>query len=52
MPVRAGIRSFPLPVETWAITVSQIWHPRLDADPGHRWLRGLILAACRQAGAT
>jgi DNA-binding transcriptional LysR family regulator len=43
----AGIRSFPLPVRTEAITVSQMWHPRLDADPAHRWLRGLVLALCR-----
>ena len=38
---------FPLPVATAPLTVSQIWHPRLDADPAHRWLRGLVLAACR-----
>ena len=44
------IRSFPLPVRTEAITVSQMWHPRLDADPAHRWLRGLVLATCRNPG--
>jgi DNA-binding transcriptional LysR family regulator len=44
------VKSFPLPVRTKAITVSQMWHPRLDADPAHRWLRGLVLAACREAG--
>lgn len=43
----AGIKSFPLPVRTEPITVSQMWHPRLDADPAHRWLRGLVLATCR-----
>ena len=43
----AALRSFPLPVRTEAITVSQMWHPRLDADPTHRWLRGLVLATCR-----
>ncbi len=46
----AVVRSFPLPVRTEAITVSQMWHPRLDADPAHRWLRGLVLATCRQQG--
>jgi hypothetical protein len=25
-----------------------MWHPRLDADPAHRWLRGLLLATCRK----
>jgi len=44
------VRSFPLPVRTEAITVSQMWHPRLDADPAHRWLRGLVLATCREPG--
>jgi len=44
----APVRSFPLPVRTEAITVSQMWHPRLDADPAHRWLRGLVLATCRE----
>lgn len=42
-----AVRSFPLPVEVGEITVSLIWHPRLDADPAHRWLRGLVRAACR-----
>jgi len=42
------VRSFPLPVPTTAITISQMWHPRLDADPAHRWLRGLVLATCRE----
>jgi DNA-binding transcriptional LysR family regulator len=44
----AVVRSFPLPVGTEAITVSQMWHPRLDADPAHRWLRGLVLTTCRE----
>jgi DNA-binding transcriptional LysR family regulator len=44
------VRSLPLPVRTEPITVSQMWHPRLDADPAHRWLRGLVLATCREAG--
>lgn len=46
----AGLRSFPLPVTTPEITVSQMWHPRMDADPAHRWLRGLVAAACRESG--
>jgi DNA-binding transcriptional LysR family regulator len=44
---RQRLRAFPLPVQTPPITVSQIWHPRVDADPAHRWLRGLLLAVCR-----
>jgi DNA-binding transcriptional LysR family regulator len=44
--LRAGMHGFPLPVPTPEITVSLLWHPRLDADPAHRWLRGLVLETC------
>ena len=44
--LRAGMHSFPLPVTTPEITVSLLWHPRLDADQAHRWLRGLVLNTC------
>jgi DNA-binding transcriptional LysR family regulator len=44
--LRAGLHSFPLPVPTPEITVSLLWHPRLDADPAHRWLRGHVRAVC------
>lgn len=43
-----AIYTFELPVETAQITVSQMWHPRLEADPVHRWLRQLVLGVCRQ----
>jgi DNA-binding transcriptional LysR family regulator len=42
------IYAFELPVTTERITVSQMWHPRLEADPAHRWLRQLFLTLCRQ----
>ena len=47
-PARTGIVAFELPVETEKITVSQMWHPRLGADPAHQWLRQLVLAVCRE----
>lgn len=40
--------SFELPVKTKEITVSQMWHPRSEVDPAHRWLRQLVLSVCRQ----
>ena len=46
-----GIACFPLPVGTETITVSQMWHPRFDADAAHRRLRGLVLATCRKGAA-
>jgi len=47
--LRAGLRTFPLPFPTPEITVSLLWHPRLEADPVHRWLRGLVLEVCTAA---
>ena len=44
--LRAGMHSFPLPVSPPPITVSLLWHPRLDADPAHRWLRGCVRDVC------
>lgn len=46
--LRAGMRSLPLPFAGPEIRVSMVWHPRLDADPAHRWLRGAIRAACAE----
>jgi len=41
-----GLLSLELPLAVPEITVSQIWHPRLDGHPAHRWLRALVLATC------
>ena len=46
--LRAGMHGFPLPVATPAITVSLHWHPRMDSDPAHRWLRGCIRDVCAE----
>lgn len=44
--LRAGMHSFPLPISLPEITVSLLWHPRMDADPAHRWLRGCVRDIC------
>jgi len=44
--LRSGMYSFPIPVSTPEFTVSMLWHPRLDADPAHRWLRRLVKDVC------
>jgi DNA-binding transcriptional LysR family regulator len=46
--LRAGMHSFPLPVSTPELAVSLLWHPRLDADPAHRWLRGCVRDVCAE----
>ncbi|MFS2179082.1 LysR family transcriptional regulator [Rhizobium pisi] len=48
--LRVGMHSFPLPVSTPDITVSLLWHPRMAADPAHRWLRACVRDACAAIG--
>lgn len=45
--LRGGLHEFALPFPTKPIDVSLIWHPRLDADPAHRWLRDCVFAAVK-----
>lgn len=44
--LRAGMISFPLPLAMPEMTISMLWHPRMDGDAAHRWLRGLMLETC------
>jgi DNA-binding transcriptional LysR family regulator len=44
--LRAGMHSFPLPLAMPKITISLLWHPRLDADQAHRWLRQCVRDIC------
>lgn len=46
--LRAGLFSFPLPFSLPELTISLLWHPRLDADPAHRWLRACVREVCAQ----
>ena len=48
-PLAECLVGFDLPVRTPEIAVSAMWHPRLDADPAHRWLREKLLEVCRDA---
>ena len=42
-----GLIGFELPVATPEIAVSAMWHPRMDADPAHRWFRNIVISMCR-----
>jgi DNA-binding transcriptional LysR family regulator len=37
---------FTLPIPVPEITISMLWHPRMDADLAHRWLRDQVLDVC------
>ncbi|EKN3978730.1 LysR family transcriptional regulator [Yersinia enterocolitica] len=44
--LRSGMYSFSLPITSPVIMVSMLWHPRMEADPAHRWLRQCVLDVC------
>jgi DNA-binding transcriptional LysR family regulator len=44
--LRDGMHTFELPVATPPVTVSMLWHPRMEADPAHRWLRRWVHDVC------
>ena len=44
---RDGMHSFVLPFDTPGFTVSMLWHPRMQADPAHRWFRECVREVCR-----
>src|SRR3569623_110370 len=46
--LRQGMYSFTLPVPIAPFVLSVIWHPRMDGDLGHRWLRGLVREICNE----
>ena len=46
-PSTNDLTAFDLPVRTPDIAISAMWHPRMDADPGQRWLRETVMAVCR-----
>jgi DNA-binding transcriptional LysR family regulator len=44
--LRKGMHSFALPVGIAPFTISMLWHPRMDGDLAHRWLRGCVRSVC------
>jgi DNA-binding transcriptional LysR family regulator len=44
-----GVRSLEIPVRMPEVSISAMWHPRVDADPAHRWLRHAVIGVCKSA---
>ncbi len=42
----AGMYTFAIPLPIPQFTISMLWHPRMDGDPPHRWLRACVREAC------
>lgn len=49
--VPLGLRLFEAPVELQPYALSLVWHPRVDADAGHRFLRDVFARAAHEAAA-
>lgn len=46
--LRKGMQTFKLPVDIPPFILSMLWHPRMEGDLAHRWLRGCVRDACRE----
>jgi DNA-binding transcriptional LysR family regulator len=44
--LRTGMHTFALPFATPELSVAMLWHPRLDADAAHQWLRRCVKEVC------
>jgi DNA-binding transcriptional LysR family regulator len=45
--MRMDMHTFALPVIAPEFTISLLWHPRLEGDPAHRWLRNSVREICQ-----
>ena len=46
--LRSGMYCFPLPLKIAELAISLLWHPRMDGDAAHRWLRGCVRDVCAE----
>jgi DNA-binding transcriptional LysR family regulator len=49
---RFGLRLLEPPIELAPYAIRQIWHPRNDVDPAHRWLRSALATIARRRSTT
>lgn len=47
--LRRDVETFSLPFEVGGFTLSMLWHPRMDGDLAHRWLRACLRRVCTAA---
>jgi DNA-binding transcriptional LysR family regulator len=48
--LRKGMHAFALPFSIPPFTISMIWHPRMDGDLAHKWLRAQLRGVCSEKG--
>jgi DNA-binding transcriptional LysR family regulator len=44
--VSTGLRAFDIPLTLPPVTLQQAWHPRMQNDGPHRWLRNIVKGVC------
>ncbi len=44
-----GLQVLEVPLKLRPYALSLVWHPRVDGDPGHRFLRDVFVRAAREA---
>ncbi|ATQ44040.1 LysR family transcriptional regulator [Caulobacter mirabilis] len=44
-----NLRTFDPPVDLETVVMAQAWHPRLDNDPAHRFLRNAVREVCSRS---
>ncbi len=49
--LREGLATFTVPFAMDGLVVAMLWHPRLDADGAHRWIRECVRLTCRASPA-
>jgi DNA-binding transcriptional LysR family regulator len=49
LPLDTGIRALPCPFDVAPMVEAMWWHPALDDDPEHRYLRDLVTRAADQS---
>jgi DNA-binding transcriptional LysR family regulator len=49
LPLDAGVRALPCPLELGPMVEAMWWHPALDDDPEHGYLRDVVARAAHQA---
>ena len=48
-PLGLKLKAFELPIALQPVEICQAWHPRLDNDHAHRWLRRTLKNLCDHA---
>jgi DNA-binding transcriptional LysR family regulator len=41
------LKIFPAPIPDWNVSIFLLWHKNQNHDPGHKWLRDIVIDACK-----